>query len=152
MPLLGDIVSDNVSHIREWVQDDPFLNVMGMPDETKPFLLDGVTDRSLVKATRKGFCGRETPLQSESSKFADLNYLGLAVELLVQQGGNRINRMAHFLDTHGDDRWATICSGHASRTLNALTFVMLHSGLPIVQYGTEPDAASEYCRVGFANG
>merc|ERR1711998_796482 len=45
--------------------------------------------------------------------------------------------MAHFLDTHGDDRWATICSGHASRTLNALTFVMLHSGLPIVQYGTE---------------
>jgi len=105
--------------------------------------LDAVTDFSLFGKMRRAFCGREASHDSSSddsrgvSTSPDLSILADALQEHAEVAGDALPRLGRFLDTHDEERWGSVCNRSVTRTLHALTFLLMHSGMPIILYGTE---------------
>eukprot|EP00322_Chrysochromulina_rotalis_P000658 CAMPEP_0115880548 /NCGR_PEP_ID=MMETSP0287-20121206/27939_1 /TAXON_ID=412157 /ORGANISM="Chrysochromulina rotalis, Strain UIO044" /LENGTH=938 /DNA_ID=CAMNT_0003336385 /DNA_START=211 /DNA_END=3023 /DNA_ORIENTATION=+ len=120
--------------------------------------LDAVTNFPLSYLIPQAFCTGLVPQHGDSSGFAIQGATReptrslmrqLAVTVNRQVAGkylSDVDRLANFVDTGDMDRIARVCALNIFRVANALTFVMMIRGIPIVYYGTEQNFNQQHNR------
>mmetsp|Transcript_15265 Transcript_15265/g.41675 ORF Transcript_15265/g.41675 Transcript_15265/m.41675 type:complete len:680 (-) Transcript_15265:625-2664(-) len=127
VPIIGEVTATNMSYHAS------IQSAGGRPG------LDGVLNFPLYYAAQAGFCHTFFPRATGNLTFLASRMIEQAREGLYAD----LDNLGNFVDNHDVDRLFDICKGDVSRMVNAMTWVMLARGTPIIYYGTEEARVTE---------
>eukprot|EP00405_Crypthecodinium_cohnii_P011610 CAMPEP_0206442038 /NCGR_PEP_ID=MMETSP0324_2-20121206/13603_1 /ASSEMBLY_ACC=CAM_ASM_000836 /TAXON_ID=2866 /ORGANISM="Crypthecodinium cohnii, Strain Seligo" /LENGTH=660 /DNA_ID=CAMNT_0053909843 /DNA_START=103 /DNA_END=2085 /DNA_ORIENTATION=- len=94
--------------------------------------LDGVLNFPIYYSALSGFCGTFWPFST-----FNLTFLGERMEAQQRTGYRSVERLGNFIDNHDVQRVTSVCSKDMRRITNALAWLMMSKGTPIIYQGTE---------------
>mmetsp|Transcript_175895 Transcript_175895/g.563951 ORF Transcript_175895/g.563951 Transcript_175895/m.563951 type:complete len:693 (-) Transcript_175895:131-2209(-) len=122
--IMGEVTTTNLTYHANFQSNPPG------PDGRE--VLDGVLNFPLYYSAIAGFCGEWWPFSQWN-----LTFLGERMEAQLEAPYRSLERLGNFIDNHDVTRLFKVCNQDSSRITNALTWVMMAKGTPIIYYGTE---------------
>jgi len=127
VPIIGEVTATNMSYHASIQQTGDRHGI------------DGVLNFPLYYTAQAGFCHTWFPYAT-----GNLTFLGTRMIEQAQPGlYANLDTLGNFIDNHDVDRLRKICKGDAARMVNALVWVLLSKGAPIIYYGTESGQVAE---------
>lgn len=121
VPIIGEVTATNLSYHA------------GMQHQGGKPGIDGVLNFPLYYTATAAFCHTFWPQAT-----GNLSFLAERMDAQGEEGlYANVNTLGNFMDNHDNDRLQKNCKGDAARVMNAIAWVMLARGIPIIYYGTE---------------